>query len=267
MKLVIAGAVIGAVLVAAVVACVRARSRRVHTNTAVWRTSGPSVESIQRVAELCTIRVSVADVLTGDGYGYRGVWIVKGDAVFGIDADRIRVPNDSLDEIHRTATVVLPRPSMKYSRVNHELTKTWEVSRKSILSLPSRANESRLRDESMEHAQHLIEFAANKPEHRREAEAHATALIRAFCEQLGWEVSIDWEDVPATQCPTEQPATSGSVDKSEECRTDQRVAETRGPIYSPRDRSASLRNRRSPIRMGNTTLRAESPLPNRSCRC
>ncbi len=65
---------------------------------ATWQSSGPTVESVRRLADLLTLRVSIADVLVGEGYGYRGVWIVKGDAFFGIDLDEISVPVDLQDE-------------------------------------------------------------------------------------------------------------------------------------------------------------------------
>ena len=75
-----------------------------NSRPADWQSSGPSVESVRRIAELLTLRVSVADVLTGEGYGYRGVWIVKGDAYCGIDLDQIDVPMEFRDDGHRTAT-------------------------------------------------------------------------------------------------------------------------------------------------------------------
>ena len=64
---------------------------------ASWQ-SRPTVESVRRLADLLTLRVSIADVLVGEGYGYRGAWIVKGDAFFGIDLDEISVPVDLQDQ-------------------------------------------------------------------------------------------------------------------------------------------------------------------------
>ena len=100
-----------------------------NSRPANWQSSGPTVESVRRIAELLTLRVSVADVLTGEAYGYRGVWIVKGDAHFGIDLDKIDVPMELRDDGHRSAIIVLPRPRLKYARLDHDVSKTWQVSR------------------------------------------------------------------------------------------------------------------------------------------
>lgn len=179
-------------MVAVLGGLLRTPSPRSEAKPPTWQSSGPTVESIQRMAELLSLRVGVTDVLTGEGYGYRGAWIVKGDAVFGIDVGKIGVPHDLMNDVDRTATIVLPRPSIRYARVNHELTQTWEVSRDSWWRLPSGDRESRLRDESMLEAQRVVEFAANKPEHLREAETHAASLIRSMYQHVGWDVTIVW---------------------------------------------------------------------------
>ena len=93
---------IGLIVVGACVLWWRLASR--NSQPANWQSSGPTVESVRRIAELLTLRVSVADVLTGEGYGYRGVWIVKGDAYCGIDLDQIDVPMEFRDDGYRTAT-------------------------------------------------------------------------------------------------------------------------------------------------------------------
>ena len=94
-----------------------------NSRPANWQSSGPTVESVRRIAELLSLRVSVSDVLTGEGYGYRGVWIVKGDAYFGIDMEQIDVPMELRDDGHRSAIIVLPRPRLKYARLDHDITK------------------------------------------------------------------------------------------------------------------------------------------------
>jgi len=159
-----------------------------------WQSSGPTAESVRRIAELLTLQVSVSDVLTGEGYGYRGVWIIKGDAYFGIDLDKIDVPKDLRDDSHRTATIALPRPRLKYSRLNHDITKTWQVSRDAWWRWPSAEHENQLRDEAMREGQRLIEFAANKAEHAREAQSQTAEVIETIYQHVGWTVEIRWTD-------------------------------------------------------------------------
>jgi hypothetical protein len=72
---------IGLIVVGACVLWWRLASR--NSRQADWQSSGPTVESVRRIAELLTLRVFVSDVLTGEGYGYQGVWIIKGDASVG----------------------------------------------------------------------------------------------------------------------------------------------------------------------------------------
>jgi hypothetical protein len=159
---------------------------------ASWQ-SRPTVELVRRLADLLTLRVSIADVLVGEGYGYRGAWIVKGDAFFGIDLDEISVPVDLQDQATRTATIVLPCPRLKYARLNHELTRTWDVARDAWWRLPSGERENRLRDESMRQGQHTIEFAANKAEYVREAQTQTAEAIQALYRHVGWCVIIVWK--------------------------------------------------------------------------
>ena len=52
---------------------------------------GPTVERLQRLAHLVTTRVYIADVLVGEGEGCRGAWLIKGDALIGIDLSQAKI--------------------------------------------------------------------------------------------------------------------------------------------------------------------------------
>jgi hypothetical protein len=177
---------------------------------ASWQSSGPTVESVRRIAELLTLRVSVADVLTGEGYGYRGAWIVKGDAFFGIDLEKIDVPVQLRNDAYRSATIVLPRPRLKYARLNHDVTKTWQVSRDAWWRSPSGEHENRLRDESMREGQRVIKFAVNKEEHSREAQSQSADVIQTIYRHVGWTVEIRWTDDAAADPVKSAMVTYGS---------------------------------------------------------
>jgi hypothetical protein len=181
-----------------------------NSRPANWQSSGPTIESVRRIAELLSLRVSVADVLTGEGYGYRGVWIVKGDAHFGIDFDKIDVPLELRDDGHRMATIILPRPRLKYARLDHDITKTWQVSRDAWWRWPSGEHENRLRDESMREGQRVIEFAANKAEHSREAQSQTSEVIQTIYRHVGWTVEIRWTDDAAADPIKNAMVASGS---------------------------------------------------------
>jgi hypothetical protein len=88
----------------------------------VITSQGPTIERLQHLRSLVVVRVRVADVLTAEGEGYRGVWLIKGDALIGVDAGKGEVVDK--DEAVRTATVRLPQPAVVQSRVDHERTRT-----------------------------------------------------------------------------------------------------------------------------------------------
>jgi Protein of unknown function (DUF4230) len=183
---------------------------RNNSLTPNWQSSGPTVESVRRIAELLTLRISVADVLTGEGYGYRGVWIVKGDAYFGVDLEKIDVPLELRDDGHLSAIIVLPRPRLRYARLDHDITKTWQVSRDAWSRWPSGEHENRLRDESMREGQRVIEFAANKVEHSRDAQSQTAEVIQTIYRHVGWTVEIRWTDDAADNPVKSAMVTSGS---------------------------------------------------------
>ena len=53
---------------------------------------GPTVERLARLMHLVTTRVYIADVLTAEGEGYRGAWLIKGDALIGVNLRQRRSP-------------------------------------------------------------------------------------------------------------------------------------------------------------------------------
>ena len=181
-----------------------------RSQPATWQSSGPTVKSVRRLTDLLTLRVSIADVLVGEGYGYRGVWIVKGDAFFGFALDEISVPAELQDKAHRTATIVLPHPWLKYARLNHDLTRTWDVARDAWWRLPSGKCENRLRDESLRQGQHAIELAASKAEYVREAQTQTAEAIQMMYQDVGWDVDIIWQEESVVSEATGELLTSGS---------------------------------------------------------
>jgi hypothetical protein len=54
----------------------------------VITSQGPTIERLQHLRSLVVVRVCVADVLTADGEGYRGAWLIKGDALIRVDVGK-----------------------------------------------------------------------------------------------------------------------------------------------------------------------------------
>ncbi len=110
----------------------------------IWST-GPTIDHIQSLNQLVSTKVSVSDVLTGEGEGVRGVWLIKGDALLGIDLSdaHVQVP----DRNQRRAIVQLRQPIVLSARVDHERSLTWDVQRTTWI--PWKGDQDRLRDKAM----------------------------------------------------------------------------------------------------------------------
>lgn len=153
------------------------------------RSQGPTVERLERLAHLVSCRVYIADVLVGETESYRGAWLIRGDALIGVNLSRARVVQK--DDQTRQATISLPLPEMLQSRVDHEKTRTWEVRRTTWV--PWRGDQDVLRDTVMREAQKLVAQAAMSAENIGQAQAAAETILQAIYAEVGWQVQITWD--------------------------------------------------------------------------
>ncbi|HUE74997.1 MAG TPA: DUF4230 domain-containing protein [Pirellulaceae bacterium] len=162
-----------------------------NTVPVTYRSTGPTVQQLEGMGELATVRVNIIDVLTAEGDGYKGSWLIKGDALLACDMSAARVLNHS-DEL-QTATIELPLPAAMSPRVDHEKTKTWSVEKTTWI--PWRAgNQDAFRDGAMIHAQRLVEEAAGSEENIGLAKTHTELLMRKTFELVGWHVDVRWHN-------------------------------------------------------------------------
>ncbi len=111
----------------------------------VIQSLGPTVERLQKLSHLVTTKVLIADVLVGEGEGHVGAWLVKGDALLGVDLSRAKII--AKDDTARRATIQLPLPELLTSRVDHSRTQTWQV--RKTAWLPWSGDGDKLRDQVM----------------------------------------------------------------------------------------------------------------------
>ena len=154
------------------------------------RSLGPTVSQLERIGELASARIHVTDILMADGEGFRGAWLIKGDALLTCDVSRAKILN--LDPTNRTATLRLPPLRVTSARVDHTKTKTWNVEKKSWLPWTA-GNQTVFRDAAMHHAQQLIETTASSNQHLEPSKAQAELLIARMYELMGWRVAVEWE--------------------------------------------------------------------------
>ena len=144
---------------------------------------------------LVTTRVYIADVLTAEGDGYRGVWLIKGDALIGVNLREAQIVQKDFQA--RRATIGLPPPEVLQSRVDHERTRTWEV--RKTTWIPWGGDPDSLRDTVMRQGQRLVAAAAGSRENLAQARTAAESILRGFYEEVGWQVRIVWRDRVARQ--------------------------------------------------------------------
>ena len=154
------------------------------------RSLGPTVSHLERIGELASARIHVTDILMADGEGFRGAWLIKGDALLACDVSRAKIMN--LNPTSRTATLRLPPLRVTSARIDHTKTKTWSVEKKTWLPWTG-GNQSVFRDAAMHHAQQLIEATASSKQHLEPSRAQAELLIGRMYELMDWKVSVEWE--------------------------------------------------------------------------
>lgn len=166
------------------------RSRSVGRGPTSVHSTAPTVIQLERLGELTTMRVHVTDVLWAEGEGYRGSWLVSGDALLSCDVSRAVITN--VDQTVCTATIRLPPLRVVSARIDHDKTKTWSVEKTTWL--PWRwGDQGVMRDAAMSHAQKLIETAAGSEQHLKAAKTQAEVLIRQIYEFVDWKVEVEWE--------------------------------------------------------------------------
>ena len=166
------------------------RNRAIPPAPPTVRSMAPIMIKLEKLGELTTTRVHVTDVLWAAGEGYRGSWLITGDALLSCDVSKATIANVN-PELH-TATIQLPPLRVISARVDHEKTKTWSVEKTTWL--PWRwGDQGVMRDAAMFHAQQLIETAAGSERHLGPARAHAELLIRQMYDFVEWKVDVEWE--------------------------------------------------------------------------
>jgi hypothetical protein len=151
---------------------------------------GPTVIQLEKLGELTTTRVHITDLLWAEGEGYRGSWLISGDALLSCDVSNAKIMNVNAET--RTALILLPPLRVISARVNHDKTKTWSVEKTTWLPW-NWGDQGVMRDAAMFHAQQLIESAAGSERNLGPARAQAELLIQQLYDFVKWKVDVEWE--------------------------------------------------------------------------
>ena len=159
--------------------------------------TGPSVIQLEKLTELATVKVHVADVLKAENTSWmgdiKGAWLIKGDALLSVDMKLAKVLRT--DDATKTVTVLLPPPRVIQPRVDHRRTEAYDWQKGWLRS-------SDVADavwkEAMKHAQELVEQLAAEPDQIDLAREQTETALRQVYANVGWNLVVVWEDKATT---------------------------------------------------------------------
>ena len=128
--------------------------------------------------------------MIAEGEGYRGSWLIKGDALLSCDVSQAKIVR--VDTTARTAILRLPPLHVTSARVDHEKTRTWSVERNTWLPWKW-GDQGAFRDAALFHAQQLVESAAASERHLAPVQAQTELLIRRMYDLVDWKITVKWE--------------------------------------------------------------------------
>ena len=179
----------GMVILAVTLAATSQLGRKSGPTGVAVGSTGPTITEITSLGELVVLRSSVADILEGDGEGYRGCWLIKGDALMSVDLRSAKMISRNVEE--KLFVLQLPQPRIIQPRVDHRKTKTWSVVRTTWI--PWGGDPDKLRDGVMQQAQELVECVCRNEEMMEQARTNTTLVLEMMFKFIGWTVEIEWE--------------------------------------------------------------------------
>lgn len=158
--------------------------------------AAPTLQQIQMLAQLTTLRIDVADVqvtqLEGKLGGMSVALILRAQIDIATDLTAARLEN--VDPVNRTATLVLPTPTALPPRIDHERSQLFAFDTHGLWQInPQNTTYARLVNQCYRAAEQTIANMAASDPMTGKAKQQAEAVIRAFCDSLGWEVVIQWQ--------------------------------------------------------------------------
>jgi hypothetical protein len=155
-----------------------------------------TLERIQTLSVLTTLRVEVADARVTEIAGYTGsskaVLVIHGEVDIGVDLSKARF--ESIDQSARSATLVLPRPSVQSAHLDQQRTKlvgVWPSGLWAVVPGGQQADVTTI-NRAYKDAEQTVSDAANDSMLIERSRMQAEQVLTAFFLALGWTVHVRW---------------------------------------------------------------------------
>jgi hypothetical protein len=158
--------------------------------------TGLTVERVQALSVLTTLKVDVADAvvteLRGHAGGTKAALIVRGDYAIGVDLSAARLTD--VDQQARTAVLTLPPPRVQYVRLDHERTRLLGVWSSGLWTITPGGGDADVAalNAAYRDAQRLVAAAAGEQDVLGRAKRQAEQVLGTFFTALGWTVEVRW---------------------------------------------------------------------------
>ena len=151
------------------------------------------------MSDLATLRVRIADTITGKNNHWEVRWILHGEAVLGVNLAQAQYL--SIDKEHRKATLSLPACHVISSKVDHHRSEELGVKR---LSWIASSGLQSLRDDVWRNADEKVYTLA---QHEDYLDATRLQTERALCQlfqSVGWSIDYEWRSKDAEPSQAEE---------------------------------------------------------------
>lgn len=161
-----------------------------------WAGSGLTLEKLQTLSELVTVRAEVADVQETRLAGYTGslkaALLIRGELLVGVDLSQAQLERQ--DDVRRTAVLRLPRPQVISARLDMERTRVFGITARGLWWFaPGGADtDAAVVNHAYGAAQEAMNTALLTPELAGRARAQAETVLGEFSKSLGWKLEVQW---------------------------------------------------------------------------
>lgn len=162
--------------------------------------SSPSITDIQRLGELTVLKVKVGDVLEDANEDFKGIWVIRGDALVAVDLQLAELLNANANM--KNMVVRLPQPKVISPRVNFAETKTYDVQKKFWWN-PFVGGQEKFTDSAMSKAQSVVYNTSNGADVMAQGRDQTERVLKNMYRLVGWTVDIVWQGSPESSKTTQ----------------------------------------------------------------